>query len=60
MSGAMYGVGMAAVLCMGLFSAGLSLSLNSTHRLLATCHGSIRSYQQPPFTNHAALAHSNR
>lgn len=56
LSGAGYGVGLAGPLCIGLFWAGLSLSLDSIFRSLATSHCSV----QTPTTQHPPLQHSNR
>lgn len=50
LSGAVYGVGQAILLCMGLFWAGLSLSLDSIYRSLATGHCSVQSYRHPCHT----------
>lgn len=52
LSGAVYGVGSAQPLCMGLFWAGLSLSLDSIYRSLAAGHCSAQSYRQTPPPHH--------
>lgn len=45
LSGAAYGVVLADPLCMGLFWAGLSHSLNSIYHSLATGHCSVQTYR---------------
>lgn len=50
LSGAVYGVGQAFLLCMGLFWAGLSLSLDSIYRSLATGQCSVQTYRHPRHT----------
>ena len=67
LSGAVYGVGSAQPLCMGLFWAGLSLSLDSIYRSLAAGHCSAQSHRQtplpPPTTTtaqHPPLLQGNR
>lgn len=60
LSGAVYGVGSASTLCMGLFWAGLSLSLDSICHSLAAVHCSVQCYRQAPTTQRPPLSHGNR
>lgn len=56
LSGAVYGVGPACLPCMGLFWAGLSLSLDSIYHSLATSHCRIQAL--PPPSRNALATHS--